>query len=317
MREIKKAALIGMGAIGGFVAPGLCEALGSGGFKVIAGGERRERLDREGVIINGKLWKFQTVDPAWEDDPADLIILSVKFTALDQAIEDIRKQVGKHTVIMSLLNGVESEERIKAAYPDNEVLYSVIRVPALHQGNEISFPEGSGKISFGNACNDTVSETVQSVEELFIKSKITYEIPKDMLRNMWHKFMTNVSENQSAAILRVPYGIWTISEDANELREQAAREVIAIAQKKGIHLAEEDLLEHRMYFDNAPFYGKPSTLQDIEAGRKTEVEMFAGSVIKMGKELGIPTPYNQMFYHCIKTLETWNNHQMRHKYEDA
>ena len=63
-----------------------------------------------------------------EREPADLVILSVKYTALDQAIKDIRNQVGEHTVIMSLLNGVESEERIKAAYPDNEVLYSVIRV---------------------------------------------------------------------------------------------------------------------------------------------------------------------------------------------
>ena len=74
---------------------------------------------------------------------------------------------------MSLLNGVESEERIKAAYPDNEVLYSVIRVPALHHGNEISFPEGSGKISFGHAYNDTWSETVCSVREVFEKGGIS------------------------------------------------------------------------------------------------------------------------------------------------
>ena len=313
MREIKNAALIGLGAIGGFAAPKLCEALGEEHFKVIAGGERKERLDRDGMIINGKQWKFRTVDPSSESKPADLIILSVKFTALDQAVEDIRCMVGEDTVIMSLLNGVESEERIQAAYPDNEVLYSVIRIPALHQGNEISFPEGSGKISFGNARNDTLTETVTAVRDLFEKSGISYEIPKDMLKNMWHKFMTNVSENQSAAILRVPYGIWTVSGDANELREQAAREVIAIASRKGINLTEKDLEEHRTYFEKAPFYGKPSTLQDIEAGRKTEVEMFAGSVIRMGKELGIPTPYNQMFYHCIKTLETWNEHQRRHK----
>lgn len=313
MREIKNAALIGLGAIGGFAAPKLCEALGKEHFKVIAGGERRERLERDGIVINGKQWNFQTADPSWKTDPVDFVVLSVKFTALDQAIEDIHNIVGRGTVIMSLLNGVESEERIKAAYPGNEVLYSVIRIPALHQGNEITFPEGSGKISFGNANNDTLSETVLAVRDLFEKSGISYEIPKDMLRNMWHKFMTNVSENQSAAILRVPYGIWTVSEDANELREQAAREVIAIASKKGINLTEEDLIEHRTYFEGAPFYGKPSTLQDIEAGRKTEVEMFAGSVIKMGKELGIPTPYNHMFYHCIKTLETWNEYQARHK----
>ncbi|MBS7006919.1 ketopantoate reductase family protein [Anaerostipes sp.] len=313
MREIKNAALIGLGAIGGYVAPKLFQALGEENFKVIAGGTRRKRLEQDGIMINGKQWKFQTADPSGQNRPADLIILSVKFTALDQAISDIRSMVGRDTVIMSLLNGVESEERIKEAYPDNEVLYSVIRIPALHQGNEITFPEGAGKISFGNAYNDRLTENVLAVRDLFEKSGISYEIPKDMLKNMWHKFMTNVSENQSAAVLRVPYGIWTVSPDANELREQAAREVIAIAEKKGINLTEKDLEEHRTYFEGAPFYGKPSTLQDIEAGRKTEVEMFAGSVIKMGKELGIPTPYNQMFYYCIKTLETWNEYQRHHK----
>ena len=100
--------------------------------------------------------------------------------------------------------------------------------------------------------------------------------------------MTNVSENQSAAILRVPYGIWTISEDANELREQAAREVIAIAGKKGIHLTEEDLMEHRTYFEGAPFYGKPSTLQDIEAGKKTGGGDVCRSGHKNGKGAGYP-----------------------------
>ena len=76
MREIKKAALIGLGAIGGFAPPGICKALGIENFCVIAGGERRKRLERDGVIINGKQWKFQTAEPSWEREPADLVILS-------------------------------------------------------------------------------------------------------------------------------------------------------------------------------------------------------------------------------------------------
>lgn len=305
MTKIKNVALIGLGAIGGFVAPRVQKTLGNEHFYLIANGERKQRLESQGMIVNGEQYYFQVKDSNNKEE-ADLIIFAVKFTALEQALEDVRSHVGKHTIFMALLNGVESEEVIQKAYPDQKVLYSVIRVPALHSGNQVTYPPDKGRISFGEAENDILSKDVQGVKDLFDVCKIPYEIPKDMIRNMWFKFMTNVSENQSSAILRAPYGIWKISKEANHLREEAAKEVIAIAQKKGINLTIEDLEDHKEYLLELPFEGKPSTCQDIEAGRKTEVDMFAGSVIKMGQELGVPTPYNQMFYDCIKSLESWN-----------
>lgn len=308
MRNIEQVALIGMGAIGAFVAPKLQETLGGANFRLIANGERKERLEEQGVVINDNQYYFP-VETSRQEHPADLIIFAVKITALDQAIKDVKGQVGKDTIFMSLLNGVDSEERIQKAYPDNKVLYSVIRVPSLHDGNKISYPEGKGCISFGERDQEELSEEGQAVKKLFDQSQISYKLPKDMMHDMWFKFMTNVSENQSSAILRVPYGIWQINKEANRLREEAAREVIQIAQKKGINLTEQDLEEHKDYLLQLPFEGKPSTCQDIEAKRKTEVEMFAGSVIRMGQELSVPTPYNQMFYDCIKALEAWNDYQ--------
>lgn len=118
--------------------------------------------------------------------------------------------------------------------------------------------------------------------------------------------MCNVSENQSSAILGIPFGAWVVSEHANAIREAAMREVIAVANKKGIPLSEDDIIAQRKVFPNIPYENKPSTLQDIEAGRRTEVDIFAGAVLRMGKELGIPTPCNEFFYHAIKVLEEKN-----------
>ena len=82
--------------------------------------------------------------------------------------------------------------------------------------------------------------------------------------------------------------------------------MIAIAQKKGINLSDRDLEERIGIVRKLLPQGKPSTLQDIEAGRKTEVETFAGDVIRMGREVGVATPYNEIFYHMICALEEKN-----------
>ena len=129
---------------------------------------------------------------------------------------------------------------------------------------------------------------------------------EDMERAIWFKYMCNVSENQSAAVLGISYGAWRVSGDANFIREALMREVIAVARKKGISLTEEDMEKQVRVLGAVPPGNKPSTLQDIEAGRRTEVEMFGGTMIRMGRELGVPTPYNEMFYHAIKVLEQKN-----------
>ncbi|MFQ7552500.1 MAG: ketopantoate reductase family protein [Blautia marasmi] len=122
--------------------------------------------------------------------------------------------------------------------------------------------------------------------------------------------MCNVSENQSAAILGIPFGAWVVSEHANAIREAAMREVVAIANKR-IGLSEEDIVAQRQVFPKIPYGNKPSTLQDIEAGRKTEVDIFAGPVIRMGKEVGVETPLNEFF---IMRYGCWRR-KMRGRYK--
>jgi len=306
MKEIKRVSLIGLGAIGAFVAPKLQKLLDDQ-FQVIARGDRKIRLEENGVIINETLYKFHITNPEEKNGYADFVIFAVKNTQLETAIEDMKNQIGPDTIVMSLLNGVTSEEMIRNAVHSANVLTSVIRVPSLNQNGKISYPEEYGKIFFGETVNEELSENVQAVKDLFDRAGIHYEIPKDMLRNMWLKYMSNVSENQLCAILGVPYKGFAVSIDHIEvMREQAAREVIVIAQKKGIDLREEDLKDRIPVVRGLTPQGKPSTLQDIEAGRKTEVETFAGNVIRMGKEVGVPTPYNEIFYHMICALEEKN-----------
>lgn len=305
MREIKTVSLIGLGAIGSFLAGNLQKVLGDN-LWVIAGGARKERLERDGIVINGVPCRFHVVSPEEETGYADLAIFITKITGLAQAIEDMKRQIGPDTIIMAPLNGVESEERVAAAYGWERVLYSLARISVVMDGNQVSFNPSMASVEFGEKRNQEPTERVQAVKALFERAGIRPVIQPDMEKALWMKFICNVSENQVGAVLKIPFGAWGASEHANTLRLMVAKEVIDIAHKKGIDIDDDYAVKHLDHLKNVPYANKPSTLQDIEHGRKTEVEMFAGTVIRLGKETGIPTPYNEFLYHAIHVLEEKN-----------
>ncbi len=305
---ITKAALIGLGAIGSYLASHLQTVLGDN-LRIIAGGARKERLERDGVVVNGKRLHFHVVDPQ-EDcggDYPQLAIIITKFSGLPQAIKDIKNQIGPHTIIMAPLNGVEKEEIVAASYGWENLLYSLARVSVVMRDGKVTFSDASAQMEFGEKHNETLSPRVQAVKALFESAGIKSVVPEDMERAIWLKYMCNVSENQSAAVLGIPFGAWNVSDDANWIREALVREVAAVAAKKGIRITEEDIEEQGKRLKNVPAANKPSTLQDLEAGRKTEVDMFAGTMMRLGKEYGVPTPYNELFYHAIRVLEQKND----------
>jgi 2-dehydropantoate 2-reductase len=115
--------------------------------------------------------------------------------------------------------------------------------------------------------------------------------------------MINVGINQAAAVMRAPFGIFQNAQDAQELMDALTREVIALAEVQGINLTDRDMDEWHTLLNTLSPQGKPSMLQDIEAGRKTEVEMFSGKVVKLGKKYAVPTPVNQTVLRIIRVLE--------------
>lgn len=306
MQKIKKISLIGLGAMGVFFAPRLAAAYPEG-FRVIADGERKRRLDKKGVTVNGVNYKFPIITPEEKGDPADLILIGVKGYGLDQAIEDIRNQVGEETLIISLLNGVDSEEKLVKSFGEKHVLYGYMRMSVVMKDGKADFDPYWGKIHFGEKLNKEYSERVLAVKEVFDKADIPYEIDEDMLKGIWFKFMCNIGENMTCALLGIPFGGFQVSDHANWVRIEAMKEVAAIAQKKGISIGKEEIEMQNKTILTIPYPNKPSTLQDLEAFKHTEIDMFAGTVIQMGRELGIPTPICEMFYHGIHVLEEKND----------
>jgi 2-dehydropantoate 2-reductase len=141
------------------------------------------------------------------------------------------------------------------------------------------------------------------VQEAFTRAGLPHETPEDMPRALWWKFMINVGMNQASAVMGASYGVFRSSEDARALMRSLMEEVITLAKAKEVRLAAKDIEDWLAILPDLAPEGKTSMLQDMEAGRPTEVEMFAGKVMALGRELGIATPVNEALRHIIRVLD--------------
>ncbi|MBI5252329.1 MAG: ketopantoate reductase family protein [Desulfomonile tiedjei] len=302
MKEIKNIAVLGAGAMGAFYAskfynPSVFSTV------LVARDQRYDLLKADGLVVNGQHYSIPVVHPDEGAQPADLVIVALKNHHLPDAVHDLKNLVGGQTILISVMNGLDSEEYLGSVYGMDKVLYAIaVGIDALRQGNSITYTN-PGKIYFGESDNSVPTKRVRQVQEAFERAGIVSETPTDMIRMLWWKFMINVGINQASAVMRVPYGVFQSSADAQTLMETLMREVLILARHVGVNLGEGDLNDWFAVLKTLSPKGKTSMLQDIEAGRKTEVETFAGKVVDLGKLYGILTPANQVVLSIIHVLE--------------
>ena len=302
MNGMKRLVVVGAGAMGSFYAGKFFE-MDPGCIALLAGGKRGERLRQEGLWLNEKPYPVPVIDPGDKGPPADLVLVAVKNHHMSQALRDMSNLIGDDTNFLSVMNGVDSEEQIAAVYGKDRVLYAVaVGIDAVREGNRTTYTT-QGKLFFGEAENRELSPRVRALQALFDRAGIAYETPEDMIRTLWWKFMINVGINQLSAVLRAPYGVFQQSPPARELMETAMREVISVAKAAGVDLKEQDIEDWYSVLSSLSPKGKTSMLQDVESGRKTEVEMFAGRVMELGELYGVNTPLNRIVFKLIKALE--------------
>lgn len=293
-------AILGAGAMGLAYASRLQNVAE---VSLVADGERRERL-LQGVRVNGEQLSFGIKTPDDASPPDDLILVALKHQHLADAIPMIRHRVGEKTVIISVMNGLDSETMLADAYGAEKVLYAVsIGLAAQREGTDVEFTK-IGMLHFGEADNSIPSEQVKWTQNLLDAAEIAYQTPVDMIRTMWWKFMINVGINQTSALLDAPYGVFQTSAHAKAIMEAAMREVVAVAQAENVNLREADVTGWYGTLESVDPDGRTSMLQDVVAQRMTEVDIFAGKVIELGQKHGIDVPVNQLLFHAIKTIES-------------
>ena len=303
--NIKTVALIGAGAVGSYMLWGLSEKLGEN-LWVVAEGERRMRLLQEGLYVNEQPLKLHVKTPK-EAHGADLAVVCTKYGDLQDVQNMLTDIVEEHTIVLSLMNGVDSEEIIGNHIGMEHMLYGLIKIASSRKGNHVWFDsEKTLGIVYGSAEEGTAfaDEACGAVEALFADTPLKSRKSKEILKEIWQKYAFNVSYNLPQAILGCGVGVYRDSIYAAKLRDHLRDEVCAVAAARGIDISERSDIE-KMDCPSAP-QARYSTLQDLDAKRRTEIEMFAGTMIRLGKETGVLTPYNEFAYLAIKALEEKN-----------
>ena len=299
-KAITDVALIGLGAVGAAYLTSVADNFPECRIRVIAAGERAARLRAGGIIYNGRRYIFDVAEPQ-DGTPAGLLFVSVKNGQLEEAIEQAAAFVGPDTVIISPLNGVTSEKRLAERFGAEKVVYSyAIKLDATRRGSE-TVCGNEGWIVFGDERNEPgrLSENVLAVEEFFKRSHIEYEIPEDMIKSLWKKFMMNCGLNQTSAVLGFSYGLMQRSQEARSLMRSAMEEAAAA----GVELGEAEIGEIFRTMDMLSPNGKTSMLQDVDARRVTEVDAFAETVASIAREHGFAAPVNELYLRLIRARE--------------
>jgi len=302
--EIKTVAIIGLGALGILYGNQLSKGMPGENLRIIADSERITKYETEKIYSNGSPCDFQYMTPEEKCNPADLILFTVKYQGLQAAIKAVSNQVGENTIILSALNGITSEAIIGKTYGMENILYCVAQgMDAVKIRNRLNYAH-MGMLVFGEKKTGEISTKVQAVASFFDRVKLPYQIDTEMYKRLWGKFMLNVGVNQTVAVQEGNYGDIQREGPARDTMILAMREVIALSEKEGINLTEEDLNYWLRVLSTLSSQGKPSMRQDLEARRFSEVELFAGTVLELGKKHRLPTPVNQDLYEKIRLLES-------------
>ena len=174
---------------------------------------------------------------------------------------------------------------------------------ALREGRHVRL-SSIGELRIGIDKETPSKRTALSrLEQLFNETGLPYKTESDIVRRLYSKWMLNCGVNQTVAVVKGTFADVQKPGAARDMMKAAMREVIAIANKNGVNLTEDDLNEYVAIIDTLMPDGMPSMRQDTLAKRPTEVDLFAGTVIEKAKAAGIEVPVNTALYEKIKAIE--------------
>lgn len=301
---IETVTIVGMGALGILYGNALTKHLGADHVRFLADGERLERYRQEEVWCNGEKCGFCFTDG--QDGPTDLLIFAVKGPALEEAMALAAPCVGEETILLSVLNGVTSEEDLGQTFGPAKVLYAVAQgMDAVREGTHVNYTH-QGTLFLGLPEEDYFDrgEKLEAVHALLCAAGLDARKEENILHRMWCKFMLNVGINQVCMAYECDYGGAQVPGEIRETMIAAMNEARKVGACQGVLVTQKDLQDYLEILDNLDPKAMPSMRQDGLAHRPSEVELFAGTVLRLAGFYGMNAPVNEALYQKIKEMET-------------
>ena len=301
-----KIAVIGPGAVGCLLAFFLAEA-GEDVQLVDYRPERAAFLQEQGIRLQTPGGESRTVAlpcrlPG-EAEPADLAVMAVKAHQTAAAAQSLPVLLAPGGVGLSLQNGLGNLEAMARVLGPERLLAGITYLGVTRQAAGQILYAGKGEVLIGAPPGSRVSAgETEAAAALFRRAGFTCRSVPDIEVLLWDKLLINAGINPLTALLRVPNGALPDLPEAWSLAAAAAAEVQAVARAIGLNLT-GDPAARLLQVCTATARNRSSMLQDVLAGRATEVESLNAQVAERGAAVGVATPVNDLLTRLVRSLE--------------
>lgn len=298
-----KVAIMGTGGVGGWFGAKL--SLSGEDVTFVARGEHLRAMREKGLKVFSPTGDMlvdpvkATSDPA-DIGPVDVVMFCVKLWDVDSAAEACRPLIGPETAVISFQNGVDAEDRIaKILGPQHAVggvaaIFALIDAPGvIRQTGELAW------LKYGEL-NGKVTPRIQAFHDACVKAGIKGTLSPDINVDIWEKFTVLAPLAGGTASTRSTIGPILADPDTRRLFEAQVEEAAAVGRARGVNLP-DDIVATRIGFAEAlPVGNRASMAADLERGNRLELEWLTGAVVRLGRELGVPTPVSDTVYAVLK-----------------
>ena len=298
--------IYGAGGVGGYFGA----RLKASGNKVtfIARGAHLKAMKANGLQVlsplgNVTINPVRAMDSIKEVKDIDLIFVCTKTWQVSEVAKELRTVISENTVVIPLLNGIENHENLLQELPKKNVMAGLCKIVSkIEEPGVVKHWSYTPTIEFGELSNEK-TERAHSIDELIKAAGITSVLAENIYSNMWMKFLYISTVSALGGLTRATIGEMRTHPKIRAYMNDLADEIIAVAAAKGIQLPEQIKQKQFAIIDQQPFDTTASLQRDIMSGRPSELESQQGAIVRLGKELGIPTPMNEFVYNCLLLQE--------------
>jgi 2-dehydropantoate 2-reductase len=288
--------VVGTGGVGGYFGARLAQGGCDVGF--VARGQQLAALRSHGLQIQSSIGDFHLAPAratanAAELGTADVVLICVKLWDTKAAANAVKPIVGPETMVISLQNGVTKEELLRQTFGEGAVVGGVCYIAAkiaqpgvIHQIGKLQ------RVVFGE-WDGSVSARAQRFLEACQRGGLEAEISPDIMRAIWEKFVFVTGTSATTTSMRSTIGPIRANSRTRSFLRELMREVVAVGRAHGVHLDEKFADDRLAFVDRLPDVMTSSMHNDLQDGKRLELEWLSGSVVTLGQAVGVPTPLNR------------------------
>ena len=301
-----RVAIYGTGGAGGYFGAHLARTGEDVTF--VAPGQHLKAIQAHGLCVETAAGEIvvqpaQATDDPMHVSPVDVIFLGVKAWQVEEAAKNMQPMVGPQTLVVPLQNGVEAPSLLAAILGPEHVLAGLCgTISWVVAPGRIRNIGSANFIKFGEFDNRR-SERAERLRQLFEKAGVKVDIPSDIHKALWEKFLLVTPFGGVGAVSRAPIGIMRTVPETRLLLEQCMQEVSAVARASRVQLSDTVVPDTMKFVDTLAENATTSLQRDIAEGKPSEIDFWNGAVVRLGRAVNIPTPVNQFIYHSVLPQE--------------